>query len=141
MSLHRTRRGGLGGHGVRPRRGARRPCLQTEFCLYIDACTMRQVSSSLSILDLITKHTFLQQDALEQGVLIPQHQTLIRRASVALLQALQGLLIALDSSLELTDILCATLPESSLRLSIALLTFFGGGIYLEQCISRPSYYI
>lgn len=74
--------------------------------------------------------TFLQQDPLEQRVLISQHQTLICRAAMALLQALQGLLIALDGSLELTDILRTTFTEGSLGLSVALLPFLRGSINL-----------
>lgn len=45
------------------------------------------------------RRTLLKQDALKQRVLISQHQTLICRAAMALLQTLQGLLIALDGSL------------------------------------------
>lgn len=51
---------------------------------------------------------------------------------MTLLQALQGILIAFDSSLKLTDILGPSLPEGSLRLSVALLTLFRSGINLIQ---------
>jgi hypothetical protein len=43
--------------------------------------------------------TFFKQDPLEQRVFISQHQALVCRAAMALLQTLQGLLIALDGSL------------------------------------------
>lgn len=54
---------------------------------------------------------------------------------MALLQALQRLLIVLDGSLELADVLRATLSESSLRLSVALFTFLRGRVDLEELIS------
>lgn len=50
---------------------------------------------------------------------------------MALLQALQGLFIALDGRLQLTDVLCTTLSEGSLRLSIALFSLLRGSVYLE----------
>lgn len=129
MPLRRTRSSWLGRHWSRLCRGARRPRLQTEFSLHIDAWEGELVfCRSFEVGEV--KRTLLQQDALQQGVLIPQHQTLICRTAVALLQALQGLLIALDRRLELTDILCTTLSESRLRLSVALLPFLGGSIDL-----------
>lgn len=51
---------------------------------------------------------------------------------MALLQALQRLLIALDGGLQLADILGATLPEGSLGLAVALLALLGGGIDLNR---------
>ena len=51
---------------------------------------------------------------------------------MALLQALQRLLIALDGGLQLADILGATLPEGSLGLAVALLALLGGGIDLKR---------
>lgn len=48
------------------------------------------------------------------------------------MESLQALFIALDGGLELTDILGATFTESRLRLSVALLTFFGGRIDLDK---------
>lgn len=43
--------------------------------------------------------TFLQKDSLQQRVLVPQHETLIRSLSMALLQVLQLLFMVLDGSL------------------------------------------
>lgn len=54
---------------------------------------------------------------------------------MTLLQTLQRIFIALDGGLELTDILGPSLAEGSLRLSVALLTLFRGGIYLSK-VSR-----
>jgi hypothetical protein len=76
------------------------------------------------------RRTLLKQDPLEQRVLVSQHQTLVCRAAMALLQTLQGLLIALDGSLQLTDILRTTFTEGSLGLSVTLLPFLRGSINL-----------
>lgn len=48
-----------------------------------------------------------------------------------LLQSLQCFFIALDCGFKLTDVLCATFSESSLSLSVTLLTFLRGGIDLD----------
>ena len=51
---------------------------------------------------------------------------------MVLLQGLQGLFIALDSRLELTDVLGATFTEGSLGLTVALLPFLRGRIDLRR---------
>jgi hypothetical protein len=51
---------------------------------------------------------------------------------VALLEALQLLLIAFDGGFKLTDIFCTALAECGLCLSVALLAFFRGSIYLDK---------
>lgn len=51
---------------------------------------------------------------------------------MVLLQGLQGLFIALDSRLELANVFGAPLSEGSLSLSVPLLTFLRGSIYLEE---------
>lgn len=76
--------------------------------------------------------TLLEQDSLQQGVLIPQHKTLIGCSAMILLESLQAIFIALDGGLELADILSATFTESRLRLSVALLTLLGGCIDLDK---------
>jgi hypothetical protein len=75
--------------------------------------------------------TFLEKDPFQQRIFISQHQTFICCTAMTLLQALQGILIAFDSSLKLTDILGPSLAEGSLRLSVALLTLFRSGINLN----------
>lgn len=74
--------------------------------------------------------TFLEQDALQQRVLVAQHQTLVGGAAVALLQVLQGVLMVLDGALELLDVLGAALTEGSLGLAVALLALLRSGIDL-----------
>lgn len=76
-------------------------------------------------------YTFLEQDPLKQRVLISQHEALIRRRAMALLQICQVLLMLLDSCLELLDVLCTSFSESSLCLSVALLAFLRRSIYLD----------
>lgn len=75
--------------------------------------------------------TFLQQDALEQRVFISQHKTFISGATMVLLQGLQGLLVMLDGTLQLLDVLGATLAEGGLGLPVPLLALFRGGIDLS----------
>lgn len=74
--------------------------------------------------------TFLQQDPLQQGILVAQHQAFVCRTTVALLQALQRLLIVLNGSLQLLDILGPPLTEGGLCLSVALLALLRRGIDL-----------
>lgn len=82
--------------------------------------------------------TLLEQNSLQQGVLVPQHKTLIGCSAVILLKSLQAIFITLDGRLELTDILSATFTESRLRLSVALLTLLGGCIDLDK-ISKGTF--
>ena len=76
------------------------------------------------------KHTFLQQDPLEERVLVTEHQAFVGRAAVTLLQVLQRVFMMLDRTLELLDILGTTLAESGLRLAIALFALLRGSVYL-----------
>jgi hypothetical protein len=80
----------------------------------------------------MASRTFLEQDSLQQGVLVPQHQTLIGSAAVVLLQGLQGVLIALDGGLELPNVLGTPLPKRGLGLPVPLLALFGGSVDLRQ---------
>lgn len=73
-----------------------------------------------------------QQDSLEQGVLIAEHQTFIGRMSMALLQALQRVFMLLDGGFQLLDVLGPPLAKSSLGLAVALLPLLGRGIYLPE---------
>jgi hypothetical protein len=74
--------------------------------------------------------TFLYQYALEERILVSQHQTLVGRGAMACLQGLNGFLLQLDGALQLFNIFCAAFSERRLGLSIALLALLGGGIYL-----------
>ena len=92
--------------------------LHLQFCLYIDAwlgCFSRELPDLTFM-----AHTFLEQDAFEQRVLVTKHETLVRCRAMALLQSRQLLLILLDGRFQLLDVLSPTLSERRLRLSIAL---------------------
>lgn len=71
----------------------------------------------------IGRHTLLEKDALQQGVLVAKHQTLIGGCSMSTLEIVQVGLVNTDSLLELLDVLGATLAESSLSLAVTLLAF------------------
>lgn len=90
--------------------GARSPGLETQFSLDVDA--------------------FLEQDALEQRVLVAQHQTFVGGATVTLLEALKLFFITLDGSLELANVFSTALTKGGLRLSVALFALFGSSINL-----------
>lgn len=51
---------------------------------------------------------------------------------MTLLKSRQGLFILLDGGLQLLDVFGASLTERCLGLTVALLTFLGGGIYLPE---------
>lgn len=76
--------------------------------------------------------TLLEQYPFQQRILVPEHQTLIRRVAVTLLQCLQSVFMVLDRRLQLLDILCSPLPKSGLSLTVPLLPLFGCGIDLRQ---------
>lgn len=88
-----------------------------------------------------TRPTLLQQNTFQQRVLVPQHEALVGRGPVALLQARQGVFVLLDSGFKLLDILSATLAKGSLRLPVALLALFGSRIDLEQISAHQTYQI
>lgn len=103
--------------------------LHRKFRLDIDACV-----SSLKwgfVVGEVMIRTFLKKDALEEGVLIPQHQTFLSCRAVALLERRERVLILLDGRLELFNVLGASFTKSSLGLTIALLAFFRGGVDLS----------
>ena len=68
--------------------------------------------------------TFLEQDALEQRILVAEHQAFIGGRTVALLEVLKGLFMVLYGSFELFDVLGASFAECRLRLAISLFPFF-----------------
>jgi hypothetical protein len=65
--------------------------------------------------------TFFQQNTLEQRILVPKHQALVRRCPMTLLEVLESLFMVLDGSFELLDVLGTSLTERGLRLAISLL--------------------
>jgi hypothetical protein len=56
---------------------------------------------------------------------------------VALLQILQILLVYFYGALQLFDILCPSLSERGLRLSVPLFALFGGRVYLSAKSRQP----
>ena len=77
-------------------------------------------------------HTFLEENALQERVLVPQHQTLVRGIAVGGLEAVEVLLVHADRLLELLDVLGAAFAESSLGLAVPLLPL------LRRCVYLPS---
>ena len=75
--------------------------------------------------------TLLQENALQQRILVPKHQTLISSSTVALLESLERILMMLDGRFELLDVFCSSLTECCLRLAISLLALLRSGIYLD----------
>lgn len=65
--------------------------------------------------------SFLEKDALEQRVLVAQHQTLVGGVTVGSLQVVEVLLMDADSLLELLDVFGAAFTEGGLRLAVSLL--------------------
>jgi hypothetical protein len=74
--------------------------------------------------------TFLEKNAFQQRILIPEHQTLIRCIAVRRLQTVKILFVNLNGILELLDVLGTPFPECSLGLTVPLLPLFRGGVYL-----------
>lgn len=82
--------------------------------------------------------TFLKEDSLEQGVFVPQHQTLVCGIAVGCLEAVEVLFVGADGLLQLLDVLGPTLSESSLCLPIPLLPLLGCCVDLPQVrTARP----
>lgn len=73
----------------------------------------------------------LEEYALEQRVLIPQHKTLVRGGTMSSIQISQGLLLDTDSLLELLDVLGSPLSKSCLSLAVSLLPLLCGRVDLE----------
>lgn len=96
------------------------------------ACTSIPARASADVCHSNTTagRTFLEEDALEQGVLVAQHQTLIGGMAMALLEALQRVFMLLDRRLQLLDVLGPPLTEGGLGLTIPLLSLFGCSVDL-----------
>lgn len=67
-----------------------------------------------------SRHTFLQENSLEQRILVPEHQALISGRTMTLLEGPQSVFVLLDRCLELLDVLGSTFSERRLGLSVAL---------------------
>jgi hypothetical protein len=75
--------------------------------------------------------TFLKQDPFQKGVLVSQHETLVRRAPVGGLQVVEIGLMNADGLLELLDILRAALSKGRLSLAVPLLPLLRGSVNLK----------
>lgn len=76
-------------------------------------------------------NALLEEYALEQRVLISQHQTLVRGGTMSSIQISQRLLLDTDSLLELLDVLGSPLSKRCLGLAVSLLPLLCGRIDLE----------
>lgn len=76
--------------------------------------------------------TLLEQDALKQRVLVPEHQALVGGVPVGSLQVVQVLLVHPDRLFELLDVFGASFAEGGLCLAVPLLTFLGRSINLAK---------
>lgn len=74
----------------------------------------------------------LEENALEQRVLVPEHEALVGCGAVGSIEVGQGLLLHTDRLLELLDVLGAAFSEGSLGLSVPLLPLLGSGIDLQH---------
>lgn len=73
-------------------------------------------------------NTFFKENALEQRVLVTQHQALISRVPVGRLKVGEVLLMGANGLLQLLDVLGSPFSESRLSLPVSLLPFFRGRI-------------
>lgn len=80
----------------------------------------------------------LEEDALQQGVLVSQHETLVRSRAMSGIEVGECLLLHTYGLLELLDVLGASLTESSLRLPISLLPLLRRRIDLSHRQSSRS---
>lgn len=83
-----------------------------------------RLSSKLSL----HVNALLKKNALQERVLVAEHQTFIGSCSMGTLQIVQVGLMHANSLLELLDVLSTTLSESGLRLAIALLAFLRSSV-------------
>jgi hypothetical protein len=81
-------------------------------------------------------NTLLEQDTLKQRVLIAQHQTFVGSCAMRCLQVVKIGFVNTNGLFKLLDVFGSTFSKSSLCLSVALLTFFRGGVdLLRQGVS------
>lgn len=81
-----------------------------EFRLYIDA--------------------LLEENALQQGVLVSQHEALVCCCAMGRIEIVQGLFLDTNCLFQLLDVLCAPFSECGLRLSVPLLPLLCGCVDL-----------
>jgi hypothetical protein len=75
--------------------------------------------------------TLLKKDALQEGVLVAQHQALVGGGAMSSLEAVKVRLMDADGLLELLDVLGAALAEGRLGLAVTLLPLLRGSIDLR----------
>lgn len=108
----------------------------TRFGLLVFACSSawtsipKDPSARICVHWIQASITFLYQYALEERILVSQHQTLVGGRAMACLQVLQRFLLHLDVALQLFNVFRAAFAKRGLGLPVALLPFLGGGIYL-----------
>lgn len=73
-------------------------------------------------------NSFLEKDALQQRILVAQHQAFIGSASVSCLEIGEIRLMDSNRLFQLLDVLCAALPKGGLRLAVPLLPLLRGSI-------------
>lgn len=76
--------------------------------------------------------TFLEEDALEQGILVSEHQAFLGGSAMGRLKIVEVGLVDTDGFLELLDVLGASLAEGGLGLAVPLLAFLRGCVDLKQ---------
>jgi hypothetical protein len=74
--------------------------------------------------------TFLQQYPLQKGILISQHEALIRRTPMGRLEIMKVGLMNSNGLLQLLDVFRPALSKGCLGLTVSLLPLLGGSIYL-----------
>lgn len=77
-------------------------------------------------------NALFEEYALEQRVLISQHQTLVRGGTMSSIQISQRLLLDTDSLFKLLDVLGSPLSKRCLSLAVSLLPLLCGRIDLEH---------
>jgi hypothetical protein len=101
---------------------------ESKLSVNVDACMVELASQHPR---RNRRQTLFEENSLKQRILVPQHQTLISRLTMALLKTLQGIFMVLYGSFQLFDIFGSTFTKSRLRLTIPLLTLLRCGIDLE----------
>lgn len=75
--------------------------------------------------------SLFEKNTLEQRILVSKHQTLIGSSAVSRLEIMEVGLMDTDGLFELLYVFSSTFTESSLSLSVPLLSLFGSRIDLD----------
>lgn len=73
-----------------------------------------------------------KENTLEEGVLVPQHQTFVGGGAVGRLEVVEVGLMDANGLLELLDVLSAALSESGLGLSVSLFALLRSSVDLQR---------